>query len=212
VGHTNCTEENPEIQHSDGPVFVISEETDQDPIKAEFFAQHSHYLQGDVNYESIGQAVQWIIAENLKPLPKGQKTKLLTLYINSNGGDLYNAFALIDMMHCSKYPVRTIGIGNVMSAAALILACGKRGERYVAKNTGILTHQFYSDMEGKEHELKAGMRELELCRVRVYRLLTDYCRISERVVKKKLLQQSDVWLTAEEAVAIKLADKIFTSF
>lgn len=212
MDHTKHSQENSEVQHGDGAVFLISEEGDQDPIKSEFFAQHSHYLQGEINYDSIGAAVQWLIVENLKPLPKGKKVKLLTLYINSPGGDLYNSFALIDMMHCSKYPVRTIGIGNVMSAGALILACGERGHRYVTKNTGIMMHQFYSDMGGKEHELKAGMRELGLCRERVQRLLTIHCRISESIVKKKLLQPSDAWLTAEEAVSLKLADKIFTSF
>lgn len=190
----------------------MPEDGGMDPVRAAFLSNHTHYLQGEINYDSIGQAVQWIISENLKPLQKDEQKRSLTLYINSPGGDLYNSFALIDMMHCSKYPVRTIGIGNVMSAGALILACGKRGERYVGRNTGILTHQFYSDMEGKEHELKAGMRELELCRERVYKLLTDHCRISERVVKQKLLQPSDAWLTADEAIQLKLADKIFTTF
>lgn len=178
----------------------------------EFLNHHAHYLNGVVDYDTIGKAVQWLIAENLRPLEKGEKTRHLTLYINSGGGDLYNAFGLIDMMHSSKYPVKTIGIGNVMSAAALILACGARGHRFLAKNTGVMMHQFSSEVEGKEHELHSAMRELEFCRKRVHRLLTDYCHISEKIVKKQLLQPSDAWLTAEDAVKLKLADKIFQHF
>ncbi len=188
---------------------MISEGSAHDPIEDELIHNHSHLLHGEINYENVGRATQWIIAENLKTVDKKEKNRVLTLYINSMGGDLYNAFALVDMMHASKYPVRTIGIGNVMSAAALILACGTRGHRYLAKHTGILMHQFYSDLEGKEHELQAGMRELEFCRKRVHSLLTNYCKISDRVIKTRLLKPSDAWLTAEEAVQLKLADNYF---
>lgn len=199
------------VQHNNEPIFMISEGSTHDPIEDELIHNHSHLLHGEINYENVGRATQWIIAENLKPVEKKDKKRVLTLYINSMGGDLYNAFALVDMMHASKYPIRTIGIGNVMSAAALILACGTRGHRYLARHTGILMHQFYSDLEGKEHELQAGMRELEFCRKRVHSLLTNYCRISERVIKTRLLKPSDAWLTAEEAVQLKLADKILTT-
>ena len=202
-----------EVQHRDQPIFMLSEGgEDHDPIQSALIDNHSHYLQGEINYDTIGRAIQWIIAENVKKIDPTEKPKQLTLYINSSGGDLYNAFALIDMMHCSKYPVATVGIGNVMSAAALILACGQRGHRYVARHAGIMMHQFYSDMEGKEHELQSGMRELQFCRDRINGLLINYCRISKRVVEKKLLRPSDAWLTAEEAVKLKLADKVFTKF
>lgn len=185
----------------------------EDPLQGELIAQHTHLLYGEINEESIGRATQWIIAENLKPFDKKKDApRILTLYINSIGGDLYNAFALIDMMHASRFPVRTIGIGNIMSAAALILACGHRGERYIGKHTGVMMHQFSSDMVGKEHELRASMKELDFCRKRIHSLLTDHCRISERTITKKLLHPSDAWLTADEAVKLRLADKIFTKF
>ncbi len=195
---------------------MISDGDEHDPIQAALISNHSHYLQGEINYDTVGRAVQWIIAENLKGEEEDSKRekpkKQLTMYINSSGGDLYNAFALVDVMHASKYPVATVGIGNVMSAAALIFACGQRGHRYLARHAGIMMHQFYSDMEGKEHELQAGMKELEFCRTRINSLLTTYCHISKRVVEKKLLRPSDAWLTAEEAVKLKLADKLFTKF
>jgi ATP-dependent Clp protease protease subunit len=168
---------------------------------------HKHFLVGEINYETIAKAIQWIIYEHTQT----EKIPHLTLYINSGGGDLYNAFALIDIMHSSKIPVYTVGMGNIMSAAALVFACGAKGHRYVAKHTGIMMHQFYSDMEGKEHELVAAMKELEFCRERVSDLLINYCGLSEKIVKERLLQPSDAWLTAEDAIKMKLADKVFTN-
>jgi ATP-dependent protease ClpP protease subunit len=113
-------------------------------------------------------------------------------------------------MHASKYPVYTVGIGNIMSAGALIFACGAKGHRYIARHTGIMVHQFYSDMEGKEHELESAMKELKYCKARVSDLLVNYCGVADKVAREKLLQPSDVWLTAEEAVKLKLADSVFT--
>lgn len=173
---------------------------------------HTHFLVGEINYENVSRAVQWIIYENkqTEPIEEKGQPKSLILYINSSGGDLYNAFALIDMMDVSKYPVYTVGIGNIMSAGALIFACGAKGHRYLAKHTGIMMHQFSSDMDGKEHELQAAMLELKFCRSRINDLLINHCQISEKFIREKLLQQSDAWLTAEDAVKYKLADRILS--
>lgn len=176
-------------------------------VSAGLLNHHKHFLVGEINYDTISRTLQWITYEHTQT----DRPSHLCLYVNSGGGDLYNAFALIDMMHASQIPVYTIGLGNVMSAGALILACGAKGHRYVAKHTGIMMHQFYSDMEGKEHELVAAMKELEYCRARVSDLLVTHCGISTKCAQEKLLQPSDTWLTADEAIKIKLADKIFTT-
>jgi len=73
----------------------------------------------------------------------------------------------------------------------------------------VMMHQFHSDMEGKEHEIVASMKELQECRTRVNDLLKTRCGITD-AVRKKLLNPSDVWLTAEEAIKYKLADGILT--
>lgn len=179
---------------------------DTEIIQVGLLNHHKHFLTGEINYDNISHAVQWIIYEHTLV----DRPTSLVLYVNSGGGDLYNAFALIDTMRASSIPVYTVGIGNIMSAAALIFACGAKGHRSLGKNTGIMLHQFSSDMEGKEHELQAAMRELDFCRGRIVDVLINHCGISEKIVRDKLLSPTDAWLTAEEAVKWKLADTIFT--
>jgi ATP-dependent Clp protease protease subunit len=179
---------------------------DAEIIQVGLLNHHKHFLTGEINYENVSRAIQWIIYEHTLV----DRAKYLSLYLNSGGGDLYNAFGLVDVMRASSIPVRTIGMGSIMSAAALIFACGAKGHRMLGKNTGIMLHQFSSNMEGKEHELQAAMRELEFCRGRVIDLLTAHCGISEKVVRDKLLSPTDAWLTAEEAMKCKLADGIFS--
>jgi ATP-dependent Clp protease protease subunit len=175
-----------------------------DIIDLGLLKNHVHMITGVVDDMTMDAAIRWIVYENLDTT----KDKVLTLYINSMGGSLTDAFALIDVMRTSKYPVRTIGIGNVMSAAFMIFAAGTKGQRFIAKNTSILCHQFSEDVEGKFHDIKAMMRESENINSRMVDLLQECTGLSPRVIKTKLLPPSDVWLSVEEVVKLGVADHI----
>jgi len=183
---------------------IIVQEPEGNPIEQGLLGHHVHFLTGEIGNENIARAIQWIVFEHTNV----ERPDHITLYINSEGGDLYNAFALVDMMKLSEIPVYTVGVGKIMSAAVYILACGAKGHRYLAPHTGIMMHEFYSDMGGKEHEIKASMIEMEYCRARVNELLGTHCGITEKKIKEKLLQASDVWLTTKEAIKFKLADSV----
>jgi ATP-dependent protease ClpP protease subunit len=114
--------------------------TAADKIDAHLHDNDIHYLTGEISQDNVEEAIKWILSANLSKKPK----KTLKLYINTVGGDLYESFALIDVMKNSYHHISTIGIGAVMSAGLLIFASGKQGERYIGKNTGILNHQKYS--------------------------------------------------------------------
>jgi len=176
----------------------------EDRIDLKLLENHTHFINGEIDEDSVGAAVRWMIYENLDT----SKEKVLTLYINSTGGDLYQAFGLIDVMRSSPHVVRCIGIGSVMSAAFLIFASGDKGERYAAKNTSFMCHQFTESMDSKYHDLKATMKENDLCNERMVAVLKDATGLAPSVIKKKLLPASDVYLSAEEVVELKVADHI----
>ena len=110
----------------------------EDIIGLGLLKHHTYILTGDIDDESIDKAMRWLIYENMDTT---NSEKILTLYINSSGGSLTDAFGLIDVIKNSNYIVRTIGVGNVMSAAFSIFAAGDKGERYIAKNASF----WYSD-------------------------------------------------------------------
>jgi ATP-dependent Clp protease protease subunit len=150
--------------------------------------------------------MKWLIFENLD----SAKEKTLTIYINSTGGDLYQTFALIDLMRSSPHVIRCIGMGAVMSAAFLIFAAADKGQRYASKNTSFMCHQFSSGMDAKYHDLKAEMKETELLNEKMINILKESTGLAPSVIKKKLLSASDVYLTAQEVVALGVADHILT--
>jgi ATP-dependent Clp protease protease subunit len=176
----------------------------EDRIDLKLLENNTYFLNGEISEESVGSCAKWLICENLDV----SKEKVLTLYINSTGGDLYQAFGLIDVMQASPHSVRCVGIGAVMSAAFLIFASGTHGERYAAKNTSFMCHQFSESMDNKYHDLKATMRENDSCNERMVSVLKTATGLAPSVIKKKLLPASDVYLTAEETVEIGVADHL----
>ena len=162
------------------------------------------FLTGDISEENINECIKWVVYENLDTREK----KILTLYVNTYGGDLYQAFALIDIMRTSQHTIRTIGVGSVMSAGFLIFASGKKQERYIAQNAGIMCHQFSESMENKYHDMKAAFKETDNSNTKMLEILVAATGKSAAVIRKKLLPPSDVYLTAEEMVEIGAADYI----
>jgi ATP-dependent Clp protease protease subunit len=177
----------------------------EDIIGLGLLKNHTHILMGDIDGESVEKAIRWLIYENMD---SSNTEKTLTLYINSTGGSLTDAFGLIDVIKNSNYVVRTIGIGNIMSAAFLIFAAGDKGERYVAKNTSIMCHQFTDSIDEKYHDIKAALKETEYCNKRMVDILTEATGLAPSKVKAKLLPPSDVYLTAEELIQYGVADHI----
>ncbi len=181
----------------------IDEFNASDRVGVKLLENNVHFLVGEIDEENIAECIKWIVYENFDT-----KDKTLTLYINSTGGDLYQAFALIDVIRNSKFPVRTIGIGAVMSAAFMIFASGHQGQRFAAKYTSFMCHQFTSGVDAKYHDLKAEMKETELLNDKMIDILKAATGLAPSVIRKKLLPASDVYLTADEAIELGIADQI----
>ena len=177
----------------------------EDRVAIRLLENHTYYLSGEIDEDTINDCVKWIIYENLER----REDKNLTLYINSTGGDLYQAFGLIDVMKHSHFPITTIGIGSAMSAAFLIFAAGANGRRYAAKNCSFMCHQYSDNLSGKHHDLKATMKDGELMNEKMVQLLRESTGLAPSVIKKKLLPASDVYLTADEVVELGIADHLF---
>lgn len=181
----------------------IDEFNAEERINIKLLEHSVYYFCGEINDESIKDVIKWILYENLDG-----KGRSLSLYINSTGGDLYSAFALIDVMRNSPHIIKTIGVGAVMSAAFLIFACGDKGQRYAASNTSFMCHQFSAGVEAKYHDIKAEMKENEELNAKMVAILKDATGLAPSVIKRKLLPASDVYLTATEVVDLGVADHL----
>jgi ATP-dependent Clp protease protease subunit len=178
---------------------------ERDPLEqSEQLRDHGIYVfMDDVDSESVKPVVEWILTEN--HVVKKKKKELL-LMICSSGGELESAFALIDVIRSSSIPVKTVGLGQIASAGLMIFLAGRT--RVLTPNTSILSHQYTWGSEGKHHELWAVTKEFNLVHERMlthYRMATG---LSDSVIKEKLLPPQDVYLSAEEAVQLKICNYI----
>ena len=181
----------------------IDDSPSADRISNKLLDNSIFFLTGEIDEDNVTECIKWLTFENLD-----NKSKVLTLYINSTGGSLYDAFALIDIIKSSSHPVRTIAIGAAMSSAFLILAAGTRGERFVAKNASLMCHQFTESMDSKYHDLKATMRENDLSNAKMVEILKEATGLATSKIKAKLLPASDVYLTPQEALDLGIADQL----
>jgi ATP-dependent Clp protease protease subunit len=165
-----------------------------------------HTMFGEVNQESAEHVIRFILAHNCAP----KKRKFISLIVNSEGGDLNHAFAVIDIMRHSQIPVHTLGLGQISSSGLMIFMAGAPGHRVLTENTSIMSHQWSGKFEGKIHELMSAQVDFNLTQ---HRMVTHYAKhssLSEAHIHKYLLPAHDVFLTAEQAVQMGLADRIHT--
>ena len=174
-------------------------------ISQDLQAAGMYVFMGEVSTETMQPVIEWILYENF--VSKKRKKELL-LMICSEGGDMSAAFALIDVMNSSLIPIKTVGLGQIASAGLLIFLTGAPGRRVLTPNTSILSHQFSWGSEGKSHELFATVKEFELTQQRMVNHYIKCTGLGTEDIRKSLLPPHDVYLTAEEALALNVCDAI----
>lgn len=161
-------------------------------------------LFGEINDELIAQACNVIIGEQYREVPK-EKIRLM---INSPGGELHAAFALIEIMEASKIPVETIAIGQCVSAALMIFMSGTPGMRIVTNTCTAMSHTYSTGIEGNHWDLKDIQKELQNTQDRIISQYEKYTGQSRATIMKKLIGKGDHWLRPQEMVEYGIADRI----
>ena len=163
------------------------------------------FLSGGFNDQTAKDIVTWILEANLQTRHEYDH---LTLMINSPGGNVASAFAIIDAMRGSAIPVHTLGLGMIGSCGLLTFIAGEPGHRALTPNTSILSHQWSWGSRGKSHELFAAVREFELTDQRMLNHYMKCTGLDMETVRDKLLPAQDIWLDAKEAKKMGICDTI----
>lgn len=158
----------------------------------------------DINKEVAKEVCEWIIEANTAE----KQPPMLTLIINSQGGSLCDAFAIIDVMEASKVMIKTIGLGQIQSSGLMIFLAGERGLRTITPNTSIMSHQYSWESVGKHHELLAATKEYDLSIKRMMSLYRKNTLLDDSKIKKYLLSSSDVYLSSEDALRYGICDLV----
>jgi ATP-dependent Clp protease, protease subunit len=130
----------------------------------------------------------------------------IAIYINSPGGDMNGLFAIHDTMRYINPDVATICVGQAASAAAVLLAAGTRGKRYVLPNARVLIHQPHGGAQGQSTDMELAVAEMVEMRRRMVDILVDATgQTAERIIADI---DRDYIVRGDQAIAYGLVDQV----
>ena len=135
----------------------------------------------------------------------------IDMVISTPGGNADDMFAIYDTMRSirEEVPIRTRGIGKVMSAGVVLLAAGTKGERSIGKNCRVMLHSVIGGHVGPMHQLDAEMEEIRNIQDQYIAVLSEETKMTKRYLRNLLKKKVNIYLSATEAIELGIADKIF---
>jgi ATP-dependent Clp protease protease subunit len=167
---------------------------------------------GDVDEEKVTEtAHSFLYMNEMNRLTKNEKDRRpIEFYISTYGGNADDMFALYDIMRQvrEETEIHTIGMGKVMSAGVLLLAGGTKGKRKIGKNCRVMIHSVIAGNHGNVHNLVNEMEAIQALQEMYINSLVEETNMSKSRMKKMLERKVNVYLSAEEAVELGIADEI----
>ncbi|MGB2754333.1 MAG: ATP-dependent Clp protease proteolytic subunit [Phycisphaerae bacterium] len=130
----------------------------------------------------------------------------ISMYINSPGGLITSGLAVYDVMQFVGCGVQTYCLGQAASMAAVLLAGGTKGKRFVLPNSRILIHQPMGGARGTATDISIQAEEILRLRARLNQILAHHTGQPVQKIEEDV--DRDRFLGADEAVAYGLADQI----
>jgi len=162
------------------------------------------FLHGDVEAETIGLAIRGMyLLADMSEAP-------IELFVTSYGGDLDEAFALHDVTRTIKTAVHTVALGKCMSAAPLLVASGKKGNRWASEHTQFMLHDCSLDVdEGSPIYVEAHVDAAKAQMIKYAELLAKYTSKPKSHWSRIFRSRQDKFFSAEEALEWGLIDSIW---
>ncbi len=160
----------------------------------------------DVNDTTAGLVVaQMLYLEGQDP------EKDINFYINSPGGSISAGMAIYDTMQFVKCDVATTCIGMAASMGAFLLSSGAKGKRFALPNSEIMIHQPLiggGGFQGQATDIRIRSEWLQRTKDKMNRMLAENTGKPLEQVQQDT--ERDNFMTAQDAVAYGLVDKIIT--
>lgn len=170
-------------------------------------------LEGEVHDQMAN-----LIVGQLLFLESEDSTRDITMFINSPGGSVTAGLAIYDTMQFIKPDVATYVMGQAASMGSLLAQAGAPGKRFVLPNSRTMIHRVSSGTPSTRGSVHVQELEFEDAR----RTFEESKRLNERLTHLYVKHNSagksyselfetmkfDTYLSAEEAVAMGVADRV----
>ena len=157
----------------------------------------------------IHDALSTLIVAQLLFLESENPKKEISMYINSPGGVVTSGLSIYDTMRYIKPKISTLCVGQAASMGSLLLTAGDKGQRFTLPNSRIMLHQPSGGFQGQASDIALHAKEILLLKERLNLIYVEHTGQKLEEVEKAL--DRDNFMTAEEAKAWGIIDKIITS-
>ena len=185
----------PRVMKESSAGYVFSE------IRDEMFRFREVECVGEINDESV-----YSLCRQLRQLQREDPDGLITMFINSPGGEVSSGLALYDVMAGLSCPIRTVCLGTAASMGSILFVAGT--EREILPHGRVMVHDPLRVMEGRVTalQLQEEGRQLMQTRETLCGILAQRTgRTLEEIYEKT---RHDTYFNAEEAVAFGLATRV----
>lgn len=129
---------------------------------------------------------------------------IVTLYINSDGGEVASMFSISDLIIRLPVVVHTVISGHACSAASLIALAGDT--RLITSNSEIMIHQPSTWAWGTKDQIKDGAYHINQIYKRMVKFYVERSALSKKQIKKRL--KHDWVMNAKQAYKAGFVDGI----
>ena len=156
----------------------------------------------------IDSDVANIIQAQLLYLASADPKAEISLYLNTPGGEVTAGLGIYDTMQLVSPDVATICTGMAASMGSVLLCAGAPGKRSVLPHSRVMIHQPLGGVSGQASDILIEAREIDKCRTELYNIISQHS--GQPFDKVFADADRNFWMTADEAVAYGMADRILT--
>ncbi|MFE5752733.1 ClpP family protease [Streptomyces massasporeus] len=157
----------------------------------------------------IDDGVANVVIAQLLHLESSSPESEIAIYINSPGGSFTSLMAIYDTMTFVQAPISTFCVGQAASTAAVLLAGGDPGRRFVLEHSRVLLGQpAAGGQRGVVSDLALQAKEMVRIRSQVEEVLARHTHHDVTALRADM--DRDKVFTAQEAVGYGLADEVLS--
>ena len=149
-----------------------------------------------------------LIVAQLLFLESEDDTKDISLYINSPGGSVTAGMAIYDAMQFVKPDISTIVMGQACSMGSLLATAGSPGKRFILPNARHMIHQPSGGARGQATDMEIQVKEILEMKKNLTNIYVKHNSAGKTFEELKADMERDNFMSAEQAVAYGLADKV----
>jgi len=150
-----------------------------------------------------------VIQAQLLFLDSSDPGKDISIYLNTPGGSVYAGLGIYYTMQFIGSEVSTICTGMAASMGAVLLVAGAKDKRFALTHSRVMIHQPMGGAQGQASDIEITAREIQKLKKELYTIIADHSGNPFKKIEKD--SDRDYWMTAEEAVAYGMIDRVLVN-